>query len=353
MNWFAENILLWYREHKRDLPWRHTKDPYKIWISEIILQQTRVAQGYDYYCRFIERFPDVFELAEAGPDEVMKYWQGLGYYSRARNLHEAAKTIALAGRFPETYDGIIALKGVGSYTAAAIASFAYDLPYAVIDGNVFRVLSRCFGVEEPIDIGAGKKIITDLANELLDKERPGVYNQALMDFGALQCVPSSPLCLFCPLGNHCIALKDGKVDMLPRKAHKIKVRKRYFYYFYVRSGNCIFLRKRKDNDIWNGLYEFPLIESEGDLSEEQLFRSSGFKSLFGNASFLQFRMVKEKMKHVLSHQWIFVDFYEVWLPEGTDMATSYMKVSIDDIDKFPVSRLISYCFSLILNSDKK
>ena len=195
---FATTIIDWYKENKRDLPWRDTKDPYKIWISEIILQQTRVVQGYDYYCRFMEHFPDVETLAKASEDEVMKCWQGLGYYSRARNLHEAARTIAEKGAFPVRYEEVRALKGVGDYTAAAICSFAYDMPYAVVDGNVYRVLSRWLGVEEPIDTGAGKKLYASLADEMMDKSRPALYNQAIMDFGALQCVPSSPSCLFCP-----------------------------------------------------------------------------------------------------------------------------------------------------------
>ena len=205
MNRFAEKLITWYEVNQRNLPWRETKDPYKIWISEIILQQTRVAQGYDYYCRFIQRFPDVFSLAEADEDEVMKYWQGLGYYSRARNLHAAARSIAGMGKFPETYEEVRKLKGVGDYTAAAICSFAYDLPCAVVDGNVYRVLSRWMGIDEPIDSTKGKKLFAGLADELLDKKRPALYNQAIMDFGAIQCVPSSPSCLFCPLNDSCVA----------------------------------------------------------------------------------------------------------------------------------------------------
>ena len=217
MNLFATTIIDWYKENKRDLPWRDTKDPYKIWISEIILQQTRVVQGYDYYCRFMEHFPDVETLAKASEDEVMKCWQGLGYYSRARNLHEAARTIAEKGAFPVRYEDVRALKGVGDYTAAAICSFAYDMPYAVVDGNVYRVLSRWLGVEEPIDTGAGKKLYASLADEMMDKSRPALYNQAIMDFGALQCVPSSPSCLFCPLSDSCVALQKNLVDKLPWK----------------------------------------------------------------------------------------------------------------------------------------
>ena len=228
MSRFGEILIRWYQENKRDLPWRNTKDPYKIWISEIILQQTRVVQGYDYYCRFINRFPDVFALAEADEDEVMKYWQGLGYYSRARNLHEAARSIAGRGVFPNTYEEVRKLKGVGDYTAAAICSFAYDMPYAVVDGNVYRVLSRWMGIEEPIDTVRGKKLFAALADELLERSVPALYNQAIMDFGSIQCVPSSPSWLFCPLSGSCVALHKGVVDALPRKQHKTKVTKRYF-----------------------------------------------------------------------------------------------------------------------------
>ena len=203
MNNFGRILIEWYQNNRRDLPWRRTKNPYLIWISEIILQQTRVAQGYDYYQRFVKRFPDVFSLADADEDEVMKYWQGLGYYSRARNLHAAARSMAEAGGFPKTYKEVLALKGVGEYTAAAICSFAYGMPYAVVDGNVYRVLSRWLGIETPIDSTEGKRIFAEVAAELLDKAQPGLYNQAIMDFGALQCTPVSPNCMFCPFIDTC------------------------------------------------------------------------------------------------------------------------------------------------------
>lgn len=231
VNQFSESLIRWYEQHRRELPWRETKDPYRIWISEIILQQTRVAQGYAYYCRFIERFPDVCSLAEAHEDEVMKMWQGLGYYSRARNLHEAARSLAGRGRLPETYKEVRAMKGVGDYTAAAICSFAYDMPCAVVDGNVYRVLSRWMGVDEPIDTAAGKKLFAQLADQLLDRKHPAVYNQAIMDFGALQCVPASPDCQVCPLADSCVALRDKRVEELPRKSHKVKTVNRYFRIF--------------------------------------------------------------------------------------------------------------------------
>lgn len=232
MNAFSRILLDWYAEHKRELPWRETKDPYRIWISEIILQQTRVAQGYEYFQRFVERFPDLVALAEADEDEVMKYWQGLGYYSRARNLHAAARS--MNGVFPRTYEDVRALKGVGDYTAAAICSIAYDMPYAVVDGNVYRVLSRYFGVETPIDSTQGKKLFASLAQEMLDEKHAALYNQAIMDFGAIQCTPQSPSCMFCPLADSCSALATGKVNLLPVKQHKTKTTDRYLLiYIYV------------------------------------------------------------------------------------------------------------------------
>lgn len=355
MNSFADTLIAWYADNKRELPWRNTKDPYRIWISEIILQQTRVAQGYDYYLRFIKRFPDVSLLAEAEEDEVMKYWQGLGYYSRARNLHAAAKDVVVKGGFPAAYKEVLALKGVGEYTAAAICSFAYGLPHAVVDGNVYRVLSRWLGIDTPIDSATGKREFSEAAHELLDKERPALYNQAIMDFGALQCTPSSPDCLSCPLADSCMALQQGKVEVLPVKKHKTKVSNRYFNYIYVRMGEHTFIRKRKGNDIWKNLYEFPLIETTEDVSEkcqdvfekdEELFKK--WQELFRNAQGLSVRLVKRGVKHVLSHRVIYANFYEVTLPEQDWALEGYQKVLIEDLYKFAVPNLVSRFFSLIL-----
>ena len=243
MNIFSEKLIAWYAENKRELPWRDTTDPYIIWISEIILQQTRVAQGYDYFLRFIHRFPNVTALAEAPEDEVMKCWQGLGYYSRARNLHAAAKS--MNGVFPATYEEVRALKGVGDYTAAAICSSAYGMPYAVVDGNVYRVLSRYFGIDTPVDSTEGKKLFAALADEMMDKSQPAVYNQAIMDFGAIQCTPQSPNCLFCPLVDSCSALKEGTITKLPVKQHKTKTTNRYFIYMYVWARVPIYINGRR------------------------------------------------------------------------------------------------------------
>lgn len=345
---FADSLIVWYNENKRELPWRDTEDPYRIWISEIILQQTRVAQGYDYFLRFMERFPNVSELAIADEDEVMKYWQGLGYYSRARNLHAAAKSIVERGAFPDTYEEVLALKGVGEYTAAAICSFAYGLPYAVLDGNVYRVLARWLGIDTPIDSAEGRKIFASAARELLDKSRPALYNQAIMDFGALQCTPSSPNCLLCPLAGSCMALQQGKVDSLPVKQHKTKVTNRFFNYIYVRMGRYTYIRKRKGNDIWKNLYELPLIETDKDISEkdEELFKN--MQELFGKAQVLSIRQVKKGVKHVLSHRVIYANFYEVELEESAYGMEGYQKVLIEDLYKFAVPNLVSRFFSLIL-----
>ena len=337
---FSRKLIDWYRENGRDLPWRRTKNPYLIWISEIILQQTRVVQGYDYYQRFVARFPDVFALAAADEDEVMKYWQGLGYYSRARNLHAAARRMAEAGGFPVTYTGVRALKGVGEYTAAAICSFAYGMPYAVVDGNVYRVLSRWLGIDTPIDSAEGKKLFVRVADELLDRERPGLYNQAIMDFGALQCTPVAPDCLFCPLNDSCVARLKGIAGSLPVKQHKTKVTNRYFNYIYVRMGACTFIHKRTADDIWKNLFELPLVETDINLSEEEFLSSASFRSLIAEGEVPEVRLVFRNVKHVLSHRVIYANFYEVVLPENSRSFSEYQCIRMEDLEQYPVSRLV-------------
>ena len=367
MNGFANKLIDWYAENRRELPWRDTKDPYRIWISEIILQQTRVAQGYDYYIRFVRRFPDVFALADADEDEVMKYWQGLGYYSRARNLHAAARSVKEAGAFPTTYEGVRALKGVGDYTAAAICSFAYDMPHAVVDGNVYRVLARWMGIDTPIDSTQGKKLFAQVADELMDKHRPALYNQAIMDFGALQCVPASPDCLSCPLADSCAALAQGRVEVFPVKQHKTKVTDRFFNYIYVRTGGHTYIRKRTGNDIWKNLYEPLLIESDEDLTgkDETLFRK--LQDVFGKREGdfqicegeneiregIFFRPVKQGVRHVLSHRIIHANFYELVLPADSVSIAGYQRVSEEDLNKFAVSNLVYQFFSLILEPNNQ
>ena len=338
MNRLTEILLDWYADNKRDLPWRDTADPYRIWISEIILQQTRVAQGYEYFLRFIRRFPDVETLASASEDEVLKYWQGLGYYSRARNLHAAAKS--MNGKFPESYQEVRALKGVGDYTAAAICSIAYNMPYAVVDGNVYRVLSRYWGIDTPIDSTEGKKLFAALADEMLDKSRPAAYNQAIMDFGAIQCTPQSPNCMFCPLADSCTALSKGLVMQLPVKQHRIKTSNRYFNYIYVRMGAHTLIHKRTEDDIWKNLFELPLVETEKDLSEEEFLACPQFHALFAEGEVRMVRILLRGVKHVLSHRVIYTNFYEVTLPDNSSSFSSYQRVAVEDLDRYAVPRLI-------------
>ena len=338
MNVFSKVIIEWYKENKRELPWRESSDPYLIWISEIILQQTRVVQGYDYFLRFIKRFPDIRSLADADEDEVMKYWQGLGYYSRARNLHAAAKS--MNGVFPRSYPEVLALKGVGEYTAAAICSFAYGMPYAVVDGNVYRVLSRYFGVDIPIDSTEGKKCFSALANEVLDPEHPALYNQGIMDFGAIQCTPQSPDCLFCPLSESCSALSAGKVAQLPVKQHKTKTTNRYFNYIYVRAGAYTFINKRTADDIWKNLFELPLIETSRLLSDEEFMALPEFRALFTGGEEPVVRPVCREVKHVLSHRVIYANFYEVVIPEESGSFADFRRIKIDEFGQYAVSRLV-------------
>ncbi len=302
--------MTWHEEIDRGLPWKETNDPYRIWISEIILQQTRVAQGRAYYERMIDHFPTVRDLADASEDQVLSIWKGLGYYARARNLHYASKQIIdeFNGVFPTTYNDLRLLKGVGLYTAAAIASFAYNLPYAVLDGNVFRVLSRFFGLDTPIDSTIGKKLFSEQAQRCLDKSDPAGFNQAIMDFGALQCTAQSPSCDICPLKENCVAFNENIIDLLPTKSKKIKVRSRYFHYLVIPKGNQICLIKRKDRDIWQGLYELPLIESEKSISTSQfidLFQETFSINMVDKRSIKKISTKKQR----LTHQMIYGNFY--------------------------------------------
>jgi len=338
----SSKLIEWYKIHKRFLPWRDINNPYRIWISEIILQQTRVNQGMDYYLRFIERFPDIKALAFADEQEVLKTWQGLGYYSRARNLHETARYIFknFGGKFPEDYDFILSLKGIGEYTAAAIASIAFGAPYPVVDGNVFRFLSRFFGIEEPIDTSKGKKIFTELARLIMDKSQAGMFNQAIMEFGALQCIPVSPDCSACPFETQCSAYSTCKVNDLPVKQNKTKIKTLYLYYFHIRKGKNIFLKKRKEKGIWQNLYEFPLIESETPLEWEDLVGKDYFKALFPVVEPIHFQLVLKKVKHILTHRILYANFYEVRIENIPDSFVEFIAVPDDAIDEYPVHRLM-------------
>jgi len=338
----ACKLIEWYKIHQRVLPWRGINDPYQIWISEIILQQTRVVQGLDYFTRFIERFPDVHSLSAADEQEVLKYWQGLGYYSRARNLHATARIIEknFGGKFPEDYKSILSLKGIGEYTAAAIASFAFNAPYPVVDGNVFRFLSRFFAIEEPIDTAKGKKLFTELANRIMDKSQAGLFNQAIMEFGALQCIPASPDCTVCPFENQCMAYSSGKVNDFPVKCNKTKIKTIYLYYFHIHSGNHIYIRKRKEKGIWQNLYEFPLIESETPLEWEDLTGTSDFKALFPESEPVDFRLVLKNQKHVLTHRILYASFFEVTINKIPESFSQLISIPSGAIDEYPIHRLM-------------
>ncbi|MFD2036507.1 A/G-specific adenine glycosylase [Belliella marina] len=307
-NHFASILLDWYSRHKRDLPWRNTKEPYIIWLSEVILQQTRVAQGLPYFEKFLENFPKVGDLAEAPSDEVMRLWQGLGYYSRARNLHQCAKDIVAIyeGKFPDNYKTLLKLKGVGSYTAAAIASFAFDEPVAVVDGNVFRVLARYFGISTDIASGSGKKEFEKIANEHISKKYPAEYNQAIMEFGSLQCTPNKPNCEDCPLKLSCFAFNNGLVNQLPVKVNKIKVKERYFTYFYIVCGDHVVIKQRSGGDIWQGLYDFPLEERK--IAHANEFKELSILEKLGLFDPKIHFNPETRFKHILTHQRIFANF---------------------------------------------
>lgn len=334
---FAETLLAWYAVHKRDLPWRGTGDPYKVWVSEIILQQTRVAQGYDYYLRFVKAFPSAADLAKAGEGEVLRLWQGLGYYSRARNMHTAAKEIAGLGHFPQTYEEIRRLKGVGEYTAAAICSLAYNQPYAVVDGNVYRVLSRHFGIDEPTDTAHGKKLFAQLATELLPQKRAADYNQAVMDFGALQCTPASPGCANCPLGESCMAKAQGRTGQLPVKSRRTKTCERFFVYLVVTTPAGLWLRQRGAGDIWQGLYEPPLLEFDHAACIEEVRSHPFAQNLPGEGAW---SLLCDGVKHVLTHRVIHATAYNIACQLPPTPPQGFLTVKPGDLGKYALPRLV-------------
>lgn len=323
---FSNSLIQWYLQNKRDLPWRNTVNPYHIWLSEIMLQQTRVAQGLPYFLSFIASFPTVFDLANADEEQVLKLWQGLGYYSRARNLHNTAKYVAfeLGGIFPDNYKDLLQLKGVGEYTAAAIASFSYNEVVPVVDGNVFRVLSRYFNIETDIASSGAKKEFTELAAALIPKDKPALFNQAIMEFGALQCVPKNPDCEICVLNSGCLALQKHKVNQLPVKLKKTKVRNRYFNYLVFSDDNEQYvLRKRTEKGIWHNLYEFPLIETESEVDFDEISKliSKEYGSKFEILSVKPLN--NESILHKLSHQHLYIRFLRVKIQGVAENAISY------------------------------
>lgn len=366
---FANTIISWFRENGRALPWRETRDPYAIWLSEIILQQTRIAQGWEYWERFMAQYPTVEDLAAAHEDEVLKLWQGLGYYSRARNLHTAAKQIVALGHFPDTLEGIKQLKGVGDYTAAAIGSFAFDIPAAVVDGNVYRVLARYFGIDTPINSTQGKKEFAALAQSLLPSSKASdslptsspvaAYNQAMMDFGAIQCTPQSPKCLLCPLAETCEAMRTNRVAELPVKQKTMKVKTRHLSYIYIRCKGETAIRRRGEGDIWQGLWEpfnaSDIAEACASPSSAQaslsstkfstsLTKLSSFKKELAadlhlsNVDALQ--LLAQDVKHVLTHRILLADFYLLETDAHPQLPDDYIWIKEEEIEDYGIPRLI-------------
>ena len=328
---FASILLDWFQENGRDLPWRQTRDPYAIWLSEIILQQTQVKQGWEYWERFMRRWPNVEALAAATEDEVLREWQGLGYYSRARNLHYAARQIVEMGSFPNTIEGIKQLKGVGDYTAAAIGSIAFNLPAAVVDGNVYRVLSRYYGIDTPINTTEGKKLFAAMAQEMalpsLNREGAGVglYNQAIMDFGAIHCTPQSPKCEACPLLESCAAFRTNRIQELPVKLKTLKIRERHLIYIYIRYKGQTAIHRRGAGDIWQGLWE-PLLTDELPCDAV---------------------LLRQNVKHVLTHRVLYADFY-LWEPDKRpSLPPDYIWIPESDIDNYALPRLIEILLELV------
>ncbi|MFD1314069.1 A/G-specific adenine glycosylase [Namhaeicola litoreus] len=325
------NLLIsWYLANKRELPWRQTKDPYTIWLSEVILQQTRIAQGTAYFIRFTKEFPTVFDLATANEDEVLKLWQGLGYYSRARNLHYTAKYIVneLNGVFPNSYKSLKKMKGIGDYTASAIASICFNEVQAVVDGNVYRVLSRYFNVKTAINSSRGIKEFKEIAQNIISKENPGLHNEAIMELGALICTPKNPNCGACPLSGSCLALKKNKIDSLPLKLKKTKIRTRYFNFLVVNINNqSTILEQRKENDIWKHLYQFPLVESNEELSHESILTSDNLEKLIQDKS-LQLKLFNQNnIVHILTHQKILAKFWIINTKSDHKNAVEWNNVS--------------------------
>lgn len=331
---FSLTLLAWFRENGRELPWRQTRDPYAIWLSEIILQQTQVKQGWEYWERFMHRWPTVEELAAASEDEVLREWQGLGYYSRARNLHYAAKQIVALGHFPDTLEDIKKLKGVGDYTAAAIGSIAFGLPAAVVDGNVYRVLARHEGIDTPINTTEGKKVFAAMAQERLlpalnrEGQGAGLYNQAIMDFGAIQCTPQSPHCESCPLIESCEAFRTGRIAQLPVKLKTLKVYERHLTYIYIRCQGETAIHRRGPGDIWQGLWEPVLLEKESTIPPTA-------------------QVLRKNVKHVLTHRVLYADFYLLETNEKPETPSDYIWIPESDIDHYALPRLIEILLSFL------
>jgi A/G-specific adenine glycosylase len=333
-------IQKWYLENHRELPWRNTSDPYKIWVSEIILQQTRVNQGIGYYIKFIENFPTVFILANSSIDKILKIWQGLGYYSRARNMHLTAKIIVekYNGLFPQDQKELLKLNGIGDYTSAAISSIAFDKPCAVVDGNVSRVLSRYYGIDIPINSINGKNTFYQLASEILDSKNPGQHNQAIMELGAIICLPRNPLCSECLLSQKCIAFNSGLINLYPQKLKKQTIKNRFFNYLLIKKGTNIFINQRLAGDIWTLLYEFPLIETDESIEFEFLMENKEWKGYFNNTLF-NINGISPIFKHKLTHQHIYTRFIEIEVDNDFKLERS-LEINLKDIENYAFPKVI-------------
>ena len=343
MSTTQDTLINWYAQNHRDLPWRHNPTPYQVWLSEIILQQTRVSQGTDYYLRFIGKWPTVADLAKASEEEVLKMWQGLGYYSRARNLHKCAQQIMEQheGQFPADFEQLRKLQGIGDYTAAAIASIAFNQPHAVVDGNVYRVLARLYDIDTPININEGKKTFAQLADNLLNNKHPGLHNQAMMEFGALHCTPKNPNCLLCPLQAQCFAFAHQTVMQRPVKLSKLKVSTSFFNYIVFRINGSVYLHKRSGNDIWKNLYDFPCIEAPKPMSIDEVLASKEFQQLLDNKPFTITKL-SPVFTHKLTHRTILAQFIEIKLEQKLlQIETKDLFLTAEtELGSFPIPRLI-------------
>jgi A/G-specific adenine glycosylase len=339
---FTKKLLYWNRHlNKRSMPWKGERNPYRIWLSEIILQQTRVEQGLAYYKKFISDFPSISDLANAPEKEIFKYWEGLGYYSRCRNLIATAKKITFEfnGLFPSSYDEILKLPGIGPYTAAAISSFAFGLPYAVVDGNVERVIARYFGITDPVGTANGKKLYRGIANNLLDLKQPAIFNQAIMDFGATVCKPQNPKCIECPQAKNCVAFQKGLTNKLPSKKPSVARKKRWFYYFMVYTGkNKIWIHERTEKDIWQNLFEFVLLETGKIIPQKKISNSYFFKNHFGKHN-VHIEHISPPLSQTLTHQLITCQF--VHLNKPVDKLVGYQSVPLNQLREYPFPKIIT------------
>jgi len=342
----SAELISWYKLNKRDLPWRHTKDPFRIWLSEVILQQTRIYQGLPYYKKFVSRFENVSQLAKAPEDEILRLWQGLGYYSRAKNLHKCAKFVTshLNGEFPRTYDELIMLPGIGSYTAAAIASIAFKEKVPVIDGNVFRVLSRIFGIDRDIAQSSSRKVFVEKANSLMPDSDPGIFNQAMMELGALQCIPRNPICMECPVAEMCYAYSTKEQHIFPVNGKTLYKKDRFLNYLMFTSEGRTLMKKREKNDIWRGLYDFYVFESKSQMDQKSVWKkmTETVPSFIDKTSFISQSV---DYKHILTHQRIFARFFKIELKDSTfarklAAILSLCQFTKEEIEEIPKPRLI-------------